>query len=102
MPRAWSVVMLQSGGMRGGMRAFSADSAHARDCTPPVANAVAAAHPDAWQRSYPDTSPGLTDQFHYTLTLEAEGKKYQSSWSSGSGDSPPDLVRLAGALQQCR
>ena len=104
-PRVWDVMILQSGGYSGGMRGYSVNSVNRTRCTPEqqalVASAVTAAHPESWARSYPDTSGGLTDQFYYTLTLEADGKKYVSGWSTGSGGVPPDLVRLAGAVRAC-
>lgn len=99
-PRLWQVTMLRSGGFAGGMRAFAARSDGAnREC---AESAVVAARPQAWAPRYPDTSGGMTDQFHYTLTLEADGKKFETSWSSGSGDAPPDLVQLSRALADCR
>ena len=94
-----------SGGYSGGMRGYSVNSVNRTRCTPEqqalVASAVTAAHPESWARSYPDISGGLTDQFYDTITLEADGKKYVSSWSTGSGGMPPDLVRLAAAVRAC-
>ncbi len=99
-PRVWQVTMLRSGGFAGGMQAFSARSDGAkREC---VERAVIAARPEAWARGYPDTSGGMTDQFHYTLRLAADGRTYETSWSSGSGGTPPDLVELSRALATCR
>jgi len=56
---------------------------------------------ESWQRSYPE-SPGITDQFHYSLTLKADDRTFQSAWSTGSAGRPPDLERLAAALEHCR
>lgn len=97
-PRVWQVRMLRSGGFAGGMGGFAASSDGAnREC---VERAVAAARPEGWARVYPKTSQ-MTDQFHYTLTLESDGRKFETSWSSGSGGAPPDLVQLSKALVTC-
>ena len=98
-PRIWRVTMLRSGGFAGGMQGFAAHSDGAnRQC---AESAVAAARPEEWARRYPDTS-AMTDQFHYSLTLEADGRKFEASWSSGSGGVPPDLAQLSSALVSCR
>ena len=106
-PHAWRVTLLRSGGFGGGMTFIALDSTHP---TPRcgaqqqamVAAAVAAARPAAWAPGYPDTSGGMTDQFHDRLTLQADDAKYESSWSSGSGGIPPDLARLRDAILRCR
>ena len=100
-PHFWRVSLLRSGGFAGGMQGFAASSDHAKEaCTPEVEKAVVEAHPEAWQRSYPE-SPGITDQFHYSLTLKADDRTFQSAWSTGSAGLPPDLDRLAAALGRC-
>ena len=98
-PRVWQVRMLRSGGFAGGMQAFATGSDAAnRRC---AENAVSAARPETWARGYPDTS-GMTDQFRYTLKLDADGKSYETSWSSGSIGMPADLIQLSQALVTCR
>ena len=74
-----------------------------------VESAVAAAQPGAWKRSYRPTSPsGLTDQFHYSLSLtvgetEASAITYAVGWQDDSfGMIPEDLGRLYEALWAAR
>ena len=101
-PRSWRVTLLRSGGFHGGMQAMAASSDRAREhCNSEVERALAEAHPQSWQRSYP-ASEGITDQFHYMLTLKANERTFQSAWSTGSDAVPPDLAGLADTLKGCR
>jgi hypothetical protein len=104
-PRVWFATLMTSGGLRGGVRvnAVRSDGATLR-CSPEaqaaVSSAVAAAHPEGWKPHYalPKWS-GLTDQFHYVMTLKVDDKTYQTEWDTEAGGLlPADAGNLYHAL----
>lgn len=121
-PRVWWASVLTSGGFSGaGKGSITVHRDGRADAKPAcrvrlpederlaVESAVAAAQPNVWKRSYRRaTSSGMTDQFHYSLSLtvgETEGSviTHAVGWQDDSFDMiPEDLRRLYETLWAAR
>lgn len=117
-PRSWSVKIQTSGGFAGsgkGSVALHSDGTVVQPCKrrasaaelATVGEAVARSHPAEWLPVYRKES-GLTDQFHYELSLESEHDdgsttSHRAAWRDGStGALPPDLRTLYEAAWRVR